>query len=176
MTDLNALKSCEACTLSTVRRQVVLGRGTIPAAVLVIGEAPGRSEDMLGQAFIGEAGRLLDQLLDEAGIDLDTVYRTNTVLCRPSDKFGGDNREPKPEEVLACMNNVLLIVSVVNPMWIILVGDTAKRNYHKHFPGAVHITHPAALLRTGGRASPGYIMNLRALQLLSERIKQHGGN
>lgn len=176
MIDFSSILKCKACQLADVRRQVVIGRGRIPASILAMGEAPGRSEDMLGKAFIGEAGRLLDILFIDVGIDIEDVYRTNIVLCHPSDKFAGNNREPAPDEIIACMGNVLTIIDAIKPQWIILVGDYAFRYYSKTFPGAFHIMHPAALLRSGGQSSPYYVKQKRILQMLVERIKSNVSN
>ncbi len=172
MSQFPDIRRCRACSLAKVRRRVVIGRGTVPAKILVIGEAPGKSEDILGQAFVGEAGRLLDKMFRAAGIEPKDCYMTNTVLCHPSDTFAGPNREPLPEEIAACMGNVLKIADGVRPVAVILVGDYAKRFYSSIFPDAIQITHPAALLRTGGLSSPYYRKVKRILEIGAERIKE----
>ena len=151
--------NCAKCKLSETRHTLVKGRGSIPAEILFLGEAPGISEDMLGQAFIGEAGKFLDSMIKEAGIDLMECYFTNTVLCRPCDSKAGKNREPKNEEILACMGNVILITRQVMPQYVVLVGDYAQKYYGKMFKDAIKITHPSALLKNGGKRTQGYREN-----------------
>ena len=155
---------CHSCPLAAVRRNVVLGRGALERhKLLLMGEAPGRSEDTLGQAFIGTAGKLLDYMLEQAGIPIADCYFTNTVLCHPSDRLGGENREPERNEVVACMENVMYIAQLVNPMAVVLVGEIAQRYYKRHFPLHWHITHPASIARTGGRSSPHILRNINIL-------------
>ena len=159
------LRQCQACKLAKVRRIVVVGRGSIPAQVLIIGEAPGKSEDLLGEAFIGQAGKLLDRMLLDAGFTSDIrVFRTNTVLCHPCDKKGGDNREPQHDEVLCCMENIQSIIEHVGASTVILTGEVARKYYGKIFPQAFYIQHPSFLLRTGGIGSPYYLKNIRTLE------------
>lgn len=171
MNCFKALQACKNCPLSEVRRNVITGSGALPAPLLIIGEAPGKEEDILGLSYVGKDSRVLDTMLSNAGIDSGNVYKTYAVLCSPSDKFGGEVREPKPEEVLACMSNILKICSKVNPRWVLLLGDIPFKYYGKHFTTAFHIASPASLLRTGGILSPYYIRNIRTLQILSERMK-----
>jgi uracil-DNA glycosylase len=81
-------EACETCT------QLVPGEGPATASVVIVGEAPGAREDQQGRPFVGNAGRLLDSLLAEAGMQRDDVYITNVVKARPP-----NNRDPKPAEV-----------------------------------------------------------------------------
>ena len=87
---LDKIKKCRACHLHKFRRNVVLGRGTLPADVLYIGEAPGKSEDLTGEAFVGPSGAMLDSLMldatEQASLPaIPRFYVVNTVLCRPTD-------------------------------------------------------------------------------------------
>ncbi len=138
------------------------GRGNIPARVLFIGEAPGKSEDLMGEAFVGAAGRILDNLIDEAHIT--SFYIINCVLCRPTDEFQGPNREPKEAEVLACTKNVMGIIKRVEAEYVILLGKVAEKYFGKEFPDAIILNHPAYLARQGGVRSPNYPINLRKLK------------
>jgi uracil-DNA glycosylase len=156
-------KSCTACPLHAFRRHCVYGRGTIPADVLFIGEAPGKSEDLLGQAFIGLSGKLLDSMMQDAEVK-HSFYITNCCLCRPCDGKAAPNREPKAEEVLACMPNVVRIINQVKAKKVILLGKIAAKFYGKEFPNALKLVHPAFLIRQGGRASPHYSSAIRALK------------
>jgi DNA polymerase len=158
--------NCQKCKLAKTRHKIVVGRGDSPATILFIGEAPGISEDILGQAFIGEAGKFLDAMIKEAGFDSIPAYFTNTILCRPCDARGGKNREPNNEEILTCMNNIIVIIKKVMPEYVVLVGDYAQRYYGKMFKDAVKITHPSALLKNGGKRAQGYRENIRKLACL----------
>jgi len=150
---LKELLSCENCALCAHRKNVVLGRGKLPADVLFIGEAPGKSEDVLGEAFIGQSGKLLDKLLK--GFSL-TYYITNTVLCIP---LGADGniREPQPSEIYRCYPNLKRIVHEVRPKKVCFIGKVAEKYLKPYFPNAVKITHPAYMLRTGGEYSIEFI-------------------
>lgn len=150
--------SCNACALHKTRHTIVNGRGNIPADILFIGEAPGHSEDLLGKAFIGPSGVLLDSMRRAAGIDHITTYFINCVLCRPV------NREPLPEEILACSKHVREIIEQVHARWVVLVGTISQRIYRVVFRHAIKITHPSALLRLGGEASQGFRESVIKLQ------------
>lgn len=165
--------TCEKCRLAKTRHQIVKGRGTLPAQVLFIGEAPGVSEDVLGVAFIGESGRLLDKMVGMAGLDGDPLYFTNTVLCRPCTEKAGANRQPMPDEILACQSNVEAIIAEAQPVHVVLVGDVAERYYRKRFEIYTKITHPAALLRAGGTRAPGFRENCLKLSRLT-RLNSEG--
>jgi len=159
--------NCDKCGLSKTRVNIVTGRGKPGASILIIGEGPGKSEDVLGQAFIGESGKLLDTLLGRAGFDIDDCFYTNTVFCRPCDSYSGENREPKPEEIFLCLNNVLQTISCLkNIKGIILAGKIAKKWYATRLKGIpqVCVIHPTALLRQGGSASSHYRDALNALK------------
>jgi uracil-DNA glycosylase family 4 len=158
---------CNRCGLSKTRINMVIGRGTLTASVLVIGEAPGKAEDVLGHAFIGESGKLLDSLLERAGIWATDCFYTNTVFCRPCDEPNGENREPKTEEIFLCLNNVLQTITCLKYLkGIIYAGKVSKKWYAARLRGlpSVSIIHPAALLRQGGTASPHYRDALNALK------------
>jgi DNA polymerase len=88
---------CRRCRLGDGRTNIVLSSGDRDSPVALVGEAPGAQEDMLGAPFVGRAGKILDGLMAEAGLDRDKVMITNTVKCRPP-----GNRRPKAEEMAAC--------------------------------------------------------------------------
>jgi len=155
-----------------MRRSVVIGRGLIPARLFFIGEAPGRSEDLLGEPFVGRSGQLLDRMLDEAGI-IGGYYITNCVRCRPCTSEG-ENREPTGDEVLACMNNVLTLAKCVRPEIVIFVGKVAEYYYRKHFAVTATILHPSFVLRKGGEASPWFLHNIQILRRVNYASKSAG--
>jgi uracil-DNA glycosylase len=164
MKELNYILSCKKCSLHITRHSVVLGRGTLPCDVLYLGEAPGQSEDLLAKAFVGRAGKLLDELIIESKLNKFRSYFTNCILCHPTDKIGGANRLPTINEIASCMLNVNKIISVAKPKIIIFVGKTALTYYKKTYPHAFAIQHPSYLLRSGGKSSPHYIPTLRKLE------------
>lgn len=168
---LRQIQRCDRCPLAAVRRNIVLGRGELEQRpVLLIGEGPGQAEDALGQAFVGPSGKLLDYMLESAGINPHTeCYFTNVVLCRAADRKGGENREPEPAEIAACGENVMYLANLVNPCMTVLVGDIAYRYYRRTFIHR-HITHPAVILRTGGKSSPMILRNINILKEVREEI------
>ena len=152
---------------------MVIGRGDMSATILIIGEAPGKSEDVLGKAFIGESGKLLDNLLTRAGVPVEKCFFTNTVLCRSCDTRDGENREPTPEEIFNCIGNVTAIIPRLTFLkGIVFAGKVAKQFYKKVFIGLPHaaIIHPAALLRQGGTASSFYRDDLNELKEFYAKI------
>ena len=160
--------NCTRCRLHRFRRSVVPGRGRMPAPVLAIGEAPGKTEDLWGEAFVGVSGLLLDQMVADAVKEarlraVPRLHITNTVWCRPCDKPFGENRQPEPDEVLACMPHVTETIRLCRARLVVLLGDVAHRYYGAEFPDAVHLLHPSALLRGGGAVSPYYTLTVRAL-------------
>ncbi len=157
--------NCRSCQLCTTRKNVVVGRGVgkYHKGLLFIGEAPGRTEDVVGEPFIGEAGRLLDIILKTVGID--NYYITNTVLCRPPDKTTGENRAPYPQEVFACAKNIESIFLYVNPTVICFIGKISERYYKGKFGVKTYqVVHPASVLYAGGEGSWAY----------QDALKQYG--
>ncbi len=115
---------CTKCRLSQSRTNLVIDRGNPAAKILVIGEAPGEHEDKQGQAFVGRAGRLMDEIF--AGIGLDTNRDTliiNVVKCRPP-----ENRAPLRDEVETCHPYLRRQIELVKPRLIILLGATALKH------------------------------------------------
>ena len=115
---------CTRCALCGSRTQLVVDRGNPSAKVMIIGEAPGKNEDLEGKAFVGRSGRLLDQMLDKLGFDtnLDCLI-ANVVKCRPP-----DNRPPRPEEVGKCLPFLVKQIQLVKPDFILLLGATALKH------------------------------------------------
>jgi uracil-DNA glycosylase len=131
----------------------VLARGNVPADILFIGEAPGQSEDVLGQPFVGPAGKLLDRQIAEAfgncpGLDLRLCF-TNLVCCIPKDETNKKVGEPDKESIEACSARLDEMLVLCRPKLVVAVGDLAD----KWLVGdggvlnKVKITHPAAILR-----------------------------
>jgi uracil-DNA glycosylase family 4 len=168
-------KSCKKCSLHATRRTVVWGRGAAPAEILFIGEAPARVDDLRGAPFLGPAGRLLEGIVTKAsqrcGAPREpTCFFTNTIMCRPVQKLGGDAREPSQTEILACTGNVMQVAKIVHPQIVVFVGKVAARYYAKEFPVNEAIVHTDFLLKQGGANSPYYITTLRKMEEVVERI------
>ena len=153
--------ACTRCPLHATRTQGVLGVGPQRCDWLVIGEAPGAEEDRRGEPFVGAAGQLLDAMLRAIGLDRSTnVYIANVLKSRPP-----HNRDPKPEEVAACVPYLQRQVALLQPKIMLAVGRIAAQNLLgteaplSRLRGQVHrfgelnvplvVTyHPAYLLRT----------------------------
>ncbi len=115
--------ACTRCPLAATRTQVVFGAGDPDAALMIVGEAPGRDEDRDGLPFVGRSGRLLDTLLaDEVGIDRTQVYIANVIKCRPP-----DNRNPKAEEIAACRPYLDDQMALVAPTVVVTLGNFATK-------------------------------------------------
>ena len=118
----DTIRACALCRLASGRRCAVPGEGPVRAAILLVGEAPGRDEDASGQPFVGRAGRVLDSALAAAQLPRDSVFITNVVKCRPP-----GNRRPKPDEVAACRPYLVGQIAFVRPRAIVTLGATALR-------------------------------------------------
>lgn len=121
----NTCNQCFGCALAKTRNNVVFGAGNPDAKILLIAEAPGSDEDLLGEPFVGMAGQLLDKFLIDAGLDRDTeLYLCNTVKCRPP-----HNRVPSNEEKAACRTYLLGQIAIIRPRIILLCGSTAAESF-----------------------------------------------
>jgi uracil-DNA glycosylase len=153
---------CTRCPLSETRTKVVFGSGNADADLMFIGEGPGAEEDRQGLPFVGRAGALLTELLDEIGLSRDDVWISNVVRCRPP-----GNRDPEPLEVESCQPYTYGQVELIQPRVIGTLGNFATRlltgnrtpisrvrgtpQIHKLAGRPVFLMplfHPAAALRT----------------------------
>ncbi len=124
---LSQLKSeyatCTRCPeLIACRTQVVFGSGNPHAKIVIIGEAPGATEDEKGIPFIGRSGQLLTELLTSIGLSRDDIFITNTILCRPP-----ENRNPKPNELHNCRSRLDQTIALIDPKVIITLGNFATK-------------------------------------------------
>lgn len=164
--------SCTRCPLHKGRRKVVLCRGVIPAEVLLIGEAPGESEDMIGVPFIGPAGKLLDRLIkraEEQARGTWTKCWTNLVACFPNaKKLDRKKVEPLPGEIASCYPRLDEFIDLCKPQLIVAVGELSKKQSEtQHWDRrakVISIAHPASILRMGpeqqGLAIQRVVVNL----------------
>jgi len=153
-----AVAVCTACGLHKTRTQTVFGVGDERAEWMLVGEAPGAEEDRLGEPFVGQAGKLLDNML--AALDLQrgrNVYIANVLKCRPP-----DNRNPEPGELAQCAPFLLRQIELLRPRLIVAMGRFAAqtlldsdasiaslrgRVYRFHGVPLIVTYHPAYLLR-----------------------------
>ena len=118
-----AVSGCTACGLHKSRTQTVFGVGDENADWMLIGEAPGAEEDRLGDPFVGQAGKLLDNMLAAIGLHRSrNVYIANVLKCRPP-----GNRNPEPEEVARCSPHLLQQIELVKPKLIVAMGRFAAQ-------------------------------------------------
>ena len=124
MDGLDALHSqvacCTGCCLSETRTNAVPGRGSKDADVVFVGEAPGRSEDLQGRPFVGAAGKILSEALEQSGMQEDSVYITNVVKCRPP-----GNRQPSSIERESCAQYLQREIQIIKPKIVCIMGNTA---------------------------------------------------
>lgn len=196
-----AVQACRGCNLYRNATQAVLGemdaadgRKTARAAIMMIGEQPGDKEDLAGRPFVGPAGKLLDNALDQAEIDRKTVYITNTVKHFKWEPRGKVRLHKKPSitEIRACRPWLDAEIDAVKPQLIVCLGATAaqallgaafritaKHGVEQHAPGLppiVATAHPASILRTPTdedrhRQMAAFVDDLRAAKRL---LAAHG--
>lgn len=118
------VRRCTRCALSLKRTSAVPGEGPPDPAVVIIGEGPGRNEDLQGRPFVGAAGKQLDGLLKDAGLVRDDVFITNVVKCRPP-----DNRRPTDAEAEACHPYLERQIALLRPTVVVLLGDSALKRF-----------------------------------------------
>lgn len=111
------IAACKNCQLSASRKKSVPGEGPANAQIMLIGEGPGFYENEQGRPFVGAAGKFLDELLEKAGVSRKEVFITNVVKCRPP-----GNRDPLPEELLACGVYLERQIAAINPLIIVTLG------------------------------------------------------
>ena len=168
----NKCLSCEKCPLAKTRNNVVFADGKVNNKLMLIGEAPGFYEDMQGKPFVGKAGQLLDKIFASVGLSREKdVYICNTIKCRPP-----ENRDPLPEEKLACREYLEAQINILKPRIILLCGRVAVQSFldtnlgitklrgkwfeGPHFSKMMPIFHPSYLLRNDSKekGSPKWLM------------------
>lgn len=131
-----SIRSCAACPLHETRTNAVPGEGAEQPLVLVIGEAPGAEEDASGRPFVGNAGKLLDKMLDSIGLSRErNTFIANMVKCRPP-----NNRDPRPEETAACAPFLERQIQEIKPRFILCLGRVAAQ-------AMLHTDEPLGRLR-----------------------------
>ena len=169
--------SCTRCALARGRTQVVFGVGDPHAALMFVGEGPGRDEDLAGEPFVGRSGKLLDKLVrQEIGIDRSQCYIANVVKCRPP-----GNRDPLPDEIASCRPYLEAQLELIDPTVVVTLGNFATRLLLQTSEGirrlrgqtypfrAGHLVptyHPAAALRGGAEV----VAEMRADLVRAKRL------
>jgi uracil-DNA glycosylase family 4 len=130
---------CTDCKLRAGCTQTVFGVGDEQADWLLVGEAPGADEDRLGEPFVGQAGRLLDNMLAALGMSREkNVYIANVIKCRPP-----GNRNPEPDEVATCSPYLLRQIALIQPRLILAMGRFAAPRPRSPACAAASIATPA---------------------------------
>jgi uracil-DNA glycosylase len=164
-----AVAACRMCEIGNVRQNSVYGEGDPCAALMIVGEGPGETEDKLGRPFVGRAGELLEKMLGAIGFSREDAFICNTVKCRPTAFENGRlrNRPPDPQEMRNCRPYLDEQIDLIRPRVILALGAPAARSFlgaqfsitrqrGQWFEGPAGIPliatfHPAYLLRmTGG--------------------------
>lgn len=158
---VNKWNGCTKCELHEHRTKMVFAKGKLPCDLLFIGEAPGRSEDVLGIPFVGPAGKLLDEIIaDSIPTDLRLAF-TNLVCCIPLDETGLEKiSEPHKEHIEACKWRLSEFASIAKPRLYVCVGQLSRKWIDKVIPHRttplVEIVHPAAILRQPNEAMKSF--------------------
>lgn len=160
--------ACRKCQIGYQRRNNVYGEGDPCARLMLIGEGPGETEDLLGRPFVGRAGELLEKMIGAIGLAREEVYICNTVKCRPTLNDGDKlrNRAPEPEEMEKCRPYLDEQIDIIRPSVILTLGAPAAKSFlgrdfqiskmrGRWFVGPAGIPlmatfHPAYVLRQGG--------------------------
>jgi uracil-DNA glycosylase family 4 len=142
----NEAAVCERCPLSATRTKVVFGSGNADADLMFVGEAPGAEEDRQGLPFVGRAGVLLTQLLEEIGMRREDVFICNTLKCRPP-----GNRDPQPVEIESCEPYLARQVQLIEPRVVCTLGNFATKLLTRSQTGITKVRGTPQVHRLGGR-------------------------
>lgn len=154
------IQNCKRCNLHKSRHNVVFGEGPPDARLMIIGEAPGKEEDLTGRPFVGASGQLLTKMLKAIEIDRKEVFITSILKCRPP-----GNRTPKADEIKSCMPFLMMQIKLIKPKLILALGTVAAHSLLKtneglkklrgrlHYLNGIKLIvtyHPAYILRFAG--------------------------
>ncbi len=159
-------QSCTKCPqLAASRTTVVFGAGNADADLMFVGEAPGANEDRHGLPFVGQAGKLLDQLLGEIGMARRDVWVCNVLKCRPP-----GNRDPLPGEIDACQDYLMRQVGLIEPRVICTLGNFATKLLRADITGITRLHGRAEVRTIGPRAVRLYPLFHPAAALYTPRM------
>jgi len=139
--------ACTRCRLAEGRTQVVFGNGDPDADLMFVGEAPGFHEDKQGFPFVGQAGKLLDQLLGGIGLSRDLVFVANVLKCRPP-----GNRDPMPDEIEACESHLFRQVELIEPKVVATLGNFSTKLLSGKPLGITRVHGQVQQVTLGGRS------------------------
>lgn len=177
-----AVDACTSCRLCQSRTHVAFGEGNRDADILLVGEGPGREEDLQGRPFVGPAGQLLDRMLAATGIARGDVYIANVVKCRPP-----NNRNPQDDEAELCLPYLRAQYALVRPKIVVCLGAIATRYLYarearitlvrgqwlnKRGVWFLPTYHPAALLRDESKKRDAWA-DMQALQQKYTELMEH---
>jgi len=143
------LGDCRRCKLHATRKNIVFGTGNQRAHIVFVGEAPGRDEDIQGKPFVGQAGKLLDLMLEAINLKREEVYICNIIKCRPP-----GNRNPEKDEIEACGPFLTKQLEAIEPRIICALGTLAAHTLLKtkesisKLRGVIHTYHGIRLIPT----------------------------
>lgn len=179
-----AVACCRRCRLCEARTHTAFGEGSRSAAAMLVGEGPGREEDVQGRPFVGPAGQLLDRMLSSIGVRRDELYITNVVKCRPP-----GNRNPADDEAMACLPYLRRQFALVRPRILVCLGAVAARYLYDPYVrisrergrwkerGGVLILptyHPAALLRDESKKREAW-EDMQSFRSALRSVTEHEG-
>jgi DNA polymerase len=142
----NEVKDCTRCPLYETRTKAVFGAGNADADLMFVGEAPGAEEDRQGLPFVGRAGQLLNQMLEEIGLARDDVFIANVLKSRPP-----GNRDPQPEEIQACEPYLFEQVRLIEPRVVCTLGNFATKLLSGSPTGITKVRGTPQVHELGGR-------------------------
>jgi uracil-DNA glycosylase len=140
------VESCKRCPLHETRTRTVFGAGDADADLMFVGEAPGAEEDRRGLPFVGRAGQLLNELLEEIGMSRDEVFIANVLKSRPP-----GNRDPQPLEIEACRPYLFEQVRLIEPKVICTLGNFATKLLTGNPAGITRVRGAPQVHELGGR-------------------------
>lgn len=174
----NEIKDCLLCPLGSTRIKFVFGVGNPDADLLLIGEAPGKNEDLQGEPFVGRAGLLLDKILGSIGLSREKVYIANVLKCRPP-----NNRDPLKTESDTCKPYLQKQIEIIKPKLILALGrisgvwltgeemplgEMRGKTFYFGESELMVTYHPAALLRNPNWKRPCW----EDMQKVRDRLKE----
>ena len=159
-------QSCTKCPqLASTRQTVVFGSGNADADLMFVGEAPGANEDRQGLPFVGQAGRLLETLLAEIGLERADVFINNTLCCRPP-----GNRDPLPQEIENCQDYLFRKLELIQPRLVCTLGNFATKLLRGDTTGITRLHGRDEIRRIGPRRVRLYPIYHPAAALYTPRM------
>ncbi len=159
-------RACVRCAeLAATRKTVVFGAGNADAELMFVGEAPGASEDEQGLPFVGRAGKLLEQLLREIGLERSEVFIGNVLMCRPP-----GNRDPLPGEIDNCREYLFRKVELIRPAVICSLGNFSTKLLRSDPTGITRLHGKPEVIMLGSRAVRLYPIYHPAAALYTPRM------